>query len=253
MTPASHRPLARRLRRELQALLLVLALAAMAAFTIGKWATLVVLAAAAGIGLLELFEMRAWFKESVRQDLEKQRLEAQVRLAGVDVLRAAGNIERASAAMAAGADEQTAALDAIVRRIEALGQRAQEVNPIVEMISEIASQTDMLALNAAIEATRAGPLGKGFGIVAEEVRKLAERSSSATKDIGSCVEGIRQATDEVGRATEGVRRVTRTTARGAGETLDSAREMLAAARTLDEALGRIEARRRANRREGMKR
>ncbi|MEO8465832.1 MAG: methyl-accepting chemotaxis protein [Gammaproteobacteria bacterium] len=82
------------------------------------------------------------------------------------------------------------------KRIKRLGESSQEIGNIVELIEEIAEQTNILALNASIEASRAGEASRGFAVVADEVQKLAERSTTATKKIEVLVSTIQSDTNE---------------------------------------------------------
>jgi methyl-accepting chemotaxis protein len=93
-------------------------------------------------------------------------------------------------------------VDLIVTHMLDLGKKSQQIGGILELINELAEQTNILAINAAIEAVGAGDAGKRFSVVAEEIRRLADRVGGAAREIGVLVEAIRAAANTTVMATE---------------------------------------------------
>jgi methyl-accepting chemotaxis protein len=141
-----------------------------------------------------------------------QRMSAEIARVSENAVRAAEAAKRTESSALEGSeavqnvingmDSLRSNVQAGAKKMKNLGDRSMEITTIVETISRISEQTNMLALNAAIEAARAGEHGRGFSVVAEEVRKLAERTAGATQEIGKLVKAIHLETNETVQAIE---------------------------------------------------
>jgi methyl-accepting chemotaxis protein len=170
--------------------------------------------------------------------------------------RVAGSAQASAAAsqQAAGRAEQGA--DTVNRTVEAMAtikdtvadvgqkvlqmqQHSAQIGAIVETIDDIAEQTNLLALNAAIEAARAGEQGRGFAVVADEVRKLAERSGQATKEIAQLIQTVQQGIEESVAAMDASLKQVEAGSSLAGEAGDALAEILTAARQVNDQIAEI--------------
>jgi methyl-accepting chemotaxis protein len=163
----------------------------------------------------------------------------QISFAATSIMLAAEAAGSALPEIADGMIRQQTAVAEIARKLKALEARSEEVGQIVEMLDDVTSETNILSLNAAIEASRAGAQGKGFGLVAEEVRKMAERAATATKDIGAYLETIANATGEATRAIESVRTIADQLATLAGRASSDASASADTRKTLAEAIAQL--------------
>jgi twitching motility protein PilJ len=134
---------------------------------------------------------------AMAQSMEKVSSEAgnsaDVAKRSVEIAHQGGEVVRSSIS---GMDTLREQIQETSKRIKRLGESSQEIGAIVELINDIADQTNILALNAAIQAAMAGEAGRGFAVVADEVQRLAERSTDATKQIAALINTIQADTNE---------------------------------------------------------
>ena len=122
------------------------------------------------------------------------------------------------------------AVTASASAVEELGKRGEQIGEVIEVINDIADQTNLLALNAAIEAARAGEHGRGFAVVADEVRKLADRTTKATEEVAQSITAIQQETTQAVERMESGKQQVQKGVELAGQAGESLQEIVQGAR-----------------------
>jgi CHASE3 domain sensor protein len=131
-------------------------------------------------------------------------------------------------------------VDLIVTHMLDLGQKAQQIGGILEIINELAEQTNILAINATIEAAGAGDAGKRFAVVADEIRKLADRVGGSTKEIRGLIDEVRAAANTTVMTTEGGTKAVEAGARQFGDLSTALKQIVSLVGTTTEAAREIE-------------
>lgn len=131
-------------------------------------------------------------------------------------------------------------VDQIVQHMLALGEKSQQIGGVVDLVSELAEQTNILAINATIEASGAGEWGRRFAVVAEEIRKLADRTAGSAKEIRALIEDVRGAVNTTVMATEIGAKSVDAGARQFDDATDSFRRIAGLVATTNDATREIE-------------
>jgi methyl-accepting chemotaxis protein len=131
-------------------------------------------------------------------------------------------------------------VDQIVQHMLALGEKSQQIGLVVDLVSELAEQTNILAINATIEASGAGEWGRRFAVVAEEIRKLADRTASSAKEIRALIDDVRGAVNTTVMATEIGAKAVDAGARKFDDATNSFREIVQLVATTNDATREIE-------------